>query len=70
MGSAALAAPIGTLKQFKVPTANSQPRAITNGADGDLWFTEGTDLTNSPEMVGRTSGQRDHRVPRTATSES
>ena len=29
LGSAALAAPVGALKQFKVPTANSQPRAIT-----------------------------------------
>ena len=53
MGSAALAASGGTLKQFKVPTANSQPRAITNGADGNVWFTEGTDFTNSPAKVGR-----------------
>jgi hypothetical protein len=36
LGSAALAAPVGALKQFKVPTANSQPRAITNGSDGNL----------------------------------
>jgi len=55
VGSAALAAPIGMLKQFKVPTANSQPRAITNGADGNLWFTEGTEFTNSPAKVGRTT---------------
>jgi streptogramin lyase len=41
MGGAALAAPATrTLKQFKVPTANSQPRAITNGSDGNRWFTE------------------------------
>ena len=53
LGSAALAAPVGTLKQFKVPTANSQPRAITTGADGNLWFTEGTEFTNSPAKVGR-----------------
>jgi streptogramin lyase len=53
LGSPALAAPVGTLKQFKVPTANSQPRAITNGADGNVWFTEGTDFTNSPAKVGR-----------------
>jgi hypothetical protein len=32
LGTAALAAPVGTLKQFKVPTANSQPRAIANGS--------------------------------------
>lgn len=53
LGSAALAAPAGMLKQFKVPTANSQPRAITNGADGNVWFTEGTEFTNSPAKVGR-----------------
>lgn len=53
LGSAALAAPVGMLKQFKVPTANSQPRAITNGSDGNVWFTEGTEFTNSPAKVGR-----------------
>jgi streptogramin lyase len=53
VGSAALAAPIGALKQFKVPTANSQPRAITNGSDGNRWFTEGTEFTAAPAKIGR-----------------
>jgi streptogramin lyase len=53
LGSAALAAPVGTLKQFKVPTANSQPRAITNGSDGNRWFTEGTEFTAAPAKIGR-----------------
>jgi streptogramin lyase len=53
LGSAALAAPVGTLKQFKVPTANSQPRAITNGPDGNRWFTEGTEFTSAPAKIGR-----------------
>ena len=53
LGSAALAAPVGALKQFKVPTANSQPRAITNGSDGDRWFTEGTEFTSAPAKIGR-----------------
>lgn len=53
LGGVAVAAPSGMLKQFKVPTANSQPRAITNGADGNVWFTEGTDFTSSPAKVGR-----------------
>jgi virginiamycin B lyase len=35
------AAPIGTLKQFRVPTANSSPLHITQGSDGNFWFTEG-----------------------------
>jgi streptogramin lyase len=53
VGSAALAAPVGALKQFKVPTANSQPRAITNGSDGNRWFTEGTEFTAAPAKIGR-----------------
>ena len=53
LGSAALAAPIGALKQFKVPTANSQPRAITNGSDGNRWFTEGTEFTSAPAKIAR-----------------
>ena len=54
VGSAALAAaPIGALKQFKVPTANSQPRGITNGSDGNRWFTEGTDFTSAPAKIAR-----------------
>ena len=53
LGSAALAAPIGALKQFKVPTANSQPRAITNGSDGNRWFTEGTEFTAAPAKIAR-----------------
>jgi streptogramin lyase len=49
----AVAAPGAKLTQFRVPTANSQPRAITNGADGNRWFTEGTDLTGAPAKIGR-----------------
>ena len=53
MGSAAVAAPIGGLKQFKVATADSQPRAITSGSDGNRWFTEGTEFTSAPAKIGR-----------------
>ena len=54
LGAAAIAAPpIGALKQFKVPTANSEPFAITNGSDGNRWFTEGTDFTNAPPKIAR-----------------
>jgi virginiamycin B lyase len=53
LGSAAIAAPVGALKQFKVPTANSEPRAIANGSDGNRWFTEGTDFTNAPPKIAR-----------------
>jgi streptogramin lyase len=50
MLSAAQAAPVGTLKQFPVPTDNSQPRHITVGSDGNLWFTEGNEIfTPNPD---------------------
>ena len=48
-----MAAPADALKQFKVPTANSQPRAITNGSDGNRWFTEGTEFTGAPAKIAR-----------------
>jgi virginiamycin B lyase len=47
------AAPGARLKQFRVPTADSQPRAITTGADGNRWFTEGTESTNAPPTLAR-----------------
>ena len=53
LGSAAIAAPVGALKQFKVPTADSQPGAITNGSDGNRWFTEGTEFTSAPAKIAR-----------------
>jgi len=53
MGTAADAAPIAALKQFKVPTANGRPRAITHGSDGNLWFTEGTEFTGAPAKIAR-----------------
>ena len=50
MPSAAQAAPVGMLKQFRVPTADSEPRYITVGSDGKLWFTEGADFfTPNPD---------------------
>ena len=36
-----------------MPTANSQPRAITNGSDGNRWFTEGTEFTAAPAKIAR-----------------
>jgi streptogramin lyase len=50
---AAQAAPVGGLKQYKVPNANSDPRAITLGSDGNMWFTEGTEFTGAPAKIGR-----------------
>jgi len=58
-GNATLAAPFGALKQFKVPTTSSRPFAITNGADGNRWFTEGTEFTNAPPRVGRVTPSGD-----------
>jgi virginiamycin B lyase len=51
--SAAQAAPVGALKQFRVPTDNSQPRHIAVGSDGNLWFTEGNEVfTPGPDPDG------------------
>jgi virginiamycin B lyase len=53
MLSAAQAAPVGKLTQFKVPTDNSQPRHIAVGSDGNLWFTEGNEVfTPGPDPDG------------------
>jgi streptogramin lyase len=53
LGGVAQAAPIASLKQFKVPTADSQPRAIVDGSDGNRWFTEGTEFTGAPAKIAR-----------------
>ena len=51
--SAAQAAPLGGLKQYRVPTDNGQPRYITPGSDGNLWFTEGNEVfTPGPDPDG------------------
>jgi virginiamycin B lyase len=49
--SVAQAASVGTLKQFKTPTANSSPSHITEGSDGNLWFTESPNV--DPQNIGR-----------------
>ena len=48
MLSAAQAAPVGKLTQFKVPTAGSSPKHITQASDGTFWFTESF-LNDRPE---------------------
>lgn len=53
--SAAQAASIGMLKQFKVPTSGSSPEHITQASDGNFWFTESfvNDQNATPHKVGR-----------------
>ncbi len=54
MLSAAQAAPVGALKQFRVPTADTEPRSITNGSDGNRWFVEGNlDSVLESPAIGR-----------------
>ncbi len=38
-GAASAAAPTSKLQQFRVPTANAQPRSITAASDGNQWYT-------------------------------
>jgi streptogramin lyase len=61
--SAAQAAPVGTLKQFRVPTDNSQPRYIAEGSDGNLWFTEGNEFF-TPNPDPNTGGTFHNQVGR------
>ncbi len=51
--SAAQAAPVGKLKQFKVPTAGSSPEHITQATDGNFWFTLSDPNANVPSQIGR-----------------
>src|ERR671921_2706079 len=55
MLSAAQAAPVGMLKQFRVPTAGSSPEHITQATDGNFWFTESfvNNQNALPNKVGR-----------------
>src|SRR5918997_1704182 len=55
MLSAAQAAPVGMLKQYKVPSAGSSPEHITQASDGNFWFTESfvNDQNATPHKVGR-----------------
>jgi streptogramin lyase len=50
LSSAPAWATAGTITEFPIPTANSQPRGITAGPDGNLWFTE-----SSGDKIGRIS---------------
>ncbi len=38
----------GTIDEFSIPTASSEPFGITAGPDGNLWFTE-----ESANKIGR-----------------
>ena len=51
LGDAAQAAPLGALKQYRIPTADSRPRDIAAGADGNFWFTETSEFL--PAQIGR-----------------
>src|SRR5215207_219056 len=55
MLSAAQAAPVGMLKQFKVPTAGSSPEHITRASDGNFWFTES--FVNNQNAQGHKVGR-------------
>jgi virginiamycin B lyase len=52
--SAAQAAPVGALKQFRVPTADTEPLSITHGSDGNRWFVEGNlDSVQQSPAIGQ-----------------
>jgi len=50
LGAAQAAPALFKYKTYRVPTDNSQPRYITVGSDGNLWFTEGGEVfTPNPD---------------------
>ena len=55
MLSAAQAAPVGKLTQFKVPTGGSSPDHITEASDGNFWFTES--FINNQNASGHNLGR-------------
>src|SRR5215471_14169890 len=42
----------GDFSSFLIPTANMQPRHITLGSDGNMWFTE-SDMNMNVNQIGR-----------------
>ncbi len=59
-GTVGQAASLGTLKQFKIPTPNSSPNYITEGSDGNLWFTDSPGFLD--QQVGRVTPSGDVSV--------
>jgi streptogramin lyase len=55
MLSTAQAAPIGMLKQYRLPTAGSSPEHITRASDGNFWFTES--FVNNQNVQGHNIGR-------------
>lgn len=48
--------PAQSIQMFRIPTANSMPVMITSGPDGNLWFTETTDIgvdNNAAHLIGQ-----------------
>jgi streptogramin lyase len=43
--------PSGTIVEYSVPTANAGPFAITQGPDGNMWFTESNTNTNKVAKI-------------------
>lgn len=61
LGAVAEAAPSAKLTQFKIPTANSSPRDITQTVDGNLWFTQSfiNGQNTDPQSVARITPEGD-----------
>jgi virginiamycin B lyase len=62
--TSAMALP-GPIQEFSIPTAASQPTAITTGPDGNLWFTE-----SAANQIGRITPSgtiTEYPIPTTGT---
>jgi virginiamycin B lyase len=66
----AAAADGGRLRSFKIPTPNSQPRQITLGSDGNMWFTESEFNVSQIGVVDAKGKIREFVVPSPGTQPS
>jgi virginiamycin B lyase len=51
----------GRVREYQIPTHNSQPRAIAAHPDGSLWFVETS--SNALGRIDRDGAITEHRVP-------
>jgi streptogramin lyase len=53
----------GTIVEYSIPTANSGPYGITQGPDGNMWFTENNTGTNKVAKITPTGVITEYSLP-------
>jgi sugar lactone lactonase YvrE len=57
--------PSGTILEYALPTANAGPFAITEGPDGNVWFTESNSGTNKVGRITPHGAITEYQLPTT-----